>query len=246
MDRKNIPNPGFAADDGSADPRLTEALTAWAQDSACEPELLAALTPSRLLVPIVAVLDEVETGEDGLRREKSSDMAVPVIETPDGRRALPAFTSTAAMVRWRPDARPAPVVAPQAALVAFSERADTLLIDPAGPVAYRLAGARLRAVAENRPYLPPAEDLQVRAAIRALLAAEPDVLRAELRPSAETDAVLALAVAPGTAVSELARRLAGALAGDEVLRVRLERGLDLALLPAGAEPGGPQVYVRQE
>lgn len=34
MDRKNIPNPGFAADDGSADPVLAAALADWARDPA--------------------------------------------------------------------------------------------------------------------------------------------------------------------------------------------------------------------
>ncbi|MFI5531071.1 SseB family protein [Kitasatospora sp. NPDC051853] len=228
--QKNIPNPGFAADDGTADPRLSAALAAWQQNGAGEPELLAALTGSRLMVPIVALLGEVEVDAHGHKHEKTSDMAVPVIEAPDGRRALPAFTSLASMAAWRADARPAPVAAPQAAMVAYSERADTLLVDPAGPVTYTLSGARLRAVAENRPYLPPAEDPAVRAAVQTLIEAEPAVLRAELRPGTETDAVLALSLAEGTDVPELARRLAAALAADDTLRLRLDRGLDLALL----------------
>ncbi|MFB7665387.1 SseB family protein [Kitasatospora sp. NPDC056138] len=247
MDRKNIPNPGFADDDGTADPRLSAALAAWAEDRAAEPGVLEALTPSRLMVPIVALLGEVETDANGLKHEKTSDMAVPVIEAADGRRALPAFTSLETMARWRPDARPAPVAAPQAAMVAYSERADTLLIDPAGPVSYPLSGARLRAVAENRPYLPPVQDPEVRQAVRALLAAEPAVLRAELRPSAAagTDAVLALALEPDAQVAELAQRLAAALAGDALLRVRLGQGLDLALLPATSTPTGQPLYERE-
>ncbi|SCD76500.1 SseB protein N-terminal domain-containing protein, partial [Streptomyces sp. DvalAA-14] len=68
--------------------------------------MVAALHGARLLVPVVALLGEAETGPDGLRREKTSDMAVPTIQAPDGRRALPAFTSTASLARWRPDARP--------------------------------------------------------------------------------------------------------------------------------------------
>lgn len=230
MDQKNIPNPGFADDDGTADPRLSAALAAWSADRTAESELLDALTGSRLMVPIVALLGEVETDANGHRHEKTSDMAVPLIEAADGRRALPAFTSLESLARWRADARPAPVAGPQAAMVAYSERADTLLVDPAGPVPYELSGARLRALAENRRYLPPAEDPEVLAAVAALLAAEPAVLRSELRPGTETDAVLAISLADGTPVQELAQRLAAALAADPVLRVRLNRGLDLALL----------------
>ncbi|WP_431681963.1 SseB family protein [Kitasatospora sp. KL5] len=236
MERKNIPNPGFADDDGTADPRLTRALDAWAGDGAREPELLEALTPSRLMVPIVAVLGEVEIDANGLKHEKTSDMAVPVIEAADGRRALPAFTSLETMARWRADARPAPVAAPQAAMVAYSERADTLLVDPAGPVTYQLTGARLRAVAENRRYVRPVADPDVHAALRGLLAAEPVVARGYLRPDSEADAVLALVPADGAGEEELRSavdRLVAGLADDATLRVRLDRGLQLALLRTG-------------
>ncbi|MFC8722162.1 SseB family protein [Kitasatospora sp. NPDC057198] len=234
MERKNIPDPGFAADDGTADPALAAALAAWQQDPATEPDLLAALTPSRLMVPIVALLGEVEVDADGHKHEKTSDMAVPVVEAPDGRRALPAFTSLASMAAWRPDARPAPTVAPQAAMVAFAERADTLLIDPAGPVSYQLTGARLRAVAENRRYLPPHRDPEVHQALRTLLAAEPAVAAAHLTPAPDADATLALVLADPAAdpaaVQALAARLGRSLAADPALRLRLDRGLQLAFL----------------
>ncbi|WP_354643453.1 SseB family protein [Kitasatospora camelliae] len=231
MDRKNIPNPGFADDDGTADPRLAAALAAWSEDASAEPELLAALTPSRLMVPIVALLGEVETDANGLKHEKTSDMAVPVIEAPDGRRALPAFTSLETMARWRADARPAPVAAPQAAMVAFSERADTLLIDPAGPVPFQLAGARLRAVAENRAFLPAVRDPQVLDALRALLAAVPEVAAAHLGAAEGADGTLAVVLGAGAAEPRaVVDRLVAALADDPTLRVRLDRGLQLALL----------------
>ncbi|WP_327070064.1 SseB family protein [Kitasatospora sp. NBC_01250] len=243
MDGKNIPNPGFAADDGSADPALARALADWSQQQgAAEPALLAALRQARLMVPIVALLGEVETDAAGLKHEKTSDMAVPVIEAADGRRALPAFTSLASLAAWQADARPAPVNAPQAVMTAYAERADTLLIDPAGPVTYQLTGARMRAVAENRVWLPPVQDPEVLDALRALLAGEPQVLRAELTPGGTTDVVLGLEPADGADVPALAQRLAAALAADPVLRVRLTRGLDLALLPAGARPTGSGFY----
>ncbi|MCX5209289.1 SseB family protein [Kitasatospora sp. NBC_00240] len=242
MDRKNIPNPGFADDDGTADPALSRALDRWSRGASAERpdpfadrEVLAALRPSRLMVPIVALLGEVETDERGLRHEKTSDMAVPVIEAADGRRALPAFTSLEALARWRADARPAPVAAPQAVLAAYAERADTLLIDPAGPVTYRLSGARMRAVAENREYLPPPADPEVREAVRRVLAAEPAVDAGYLGAGGEGDGTLALVLAPDTAEGELrgtVDRLVAALVGDPVLRVRLDRGLELALLRA--------------
>ncbi|MFB8243055.1 SseB family protein [Kitasatospora purpeofusca] len=244
---KSIPDPGFSGDDGTADPALTAALARWTQDPAAEPQVLAALTPTRLMVPIVAILGEVEVDEHGHKHDKSSDMAVPLVEAADGRRALPAFTSLESLARWRADARPAPVAAPQAAMVAFSERADTLLLDPAGPVPFLLSGARLRALAENRPYLAPAADPEVREAVRALLAAEPQVVAGVLETAEDSDGVLAVVLDPAldrAGMQEAAQRVGRAVATDPVLRVRLDLGLDLAVLPAGAGLPGEPLYRR--
>ncbi|MFG2891600.1 SseB family protein [Streptomyces sp. NPDC048248] len=242
--QKNIPDPGFSDDDGSADPALAAALSAYASDRGAESQLLSALAGARVLVPVVAVLGETETGPDGLRREKTSDMAVPTLQAPDGRRALPAFTSTESLRRWRPDARPVAVPLPQALLAASHEKADTVVLDLAGPVTYQLTGAALRALAEGRTSADPLTDPAVADALRALLAAEPGVLVAHLAPSDETDATLALGLAPDADTGEVARRLARSLADDEVLRDRLVRGLDLALLPPGAGTAGEPLYRR--
>lgn len=233
---KNIPDPGFSDDDGSADPALAEALAAYATDRSAEPRVLAALAKARVLVPVVAVLGESETGPDGLEREKTSDMAVPTLQAPDGRRALPAFTSMETLHRWRADARPVAVPLQQALLAASHEKAGTVVVDLAGPVTYPLTGAALRALAEGRDTADPLADPAVTDALRALLAAEDAVHTARLAPSEETDGTLALGLDPGADPGAVAQRLARALAGDEVLRERLVRGLDLALLPPGAEP----------
>ncbi|MFG2831988.1 SseB family protein [Streptomyces sp. NPDC048434] len=242
--QKNIPDPGFSDDDGSADPALAAALAAYGSDRSTEPRLLSALAGARVLVPVVAVLGEVETGPDGLRREKTSDMAVPTLQAPDGRRALPAFTSMETLQRWRADARPVAVPLPQALLAASHEQADTVVVDLAGPVTYQLTGPALRALAEGRTSADPLADPAVTDALRALLDAEPGVLVARLAPSAETDATLALGLAPDAPAAEVAQRLARVLAADEVLRARLVRGLDLALLPPGATTAGEPLYRR--
>ncbi|MFE0766562.1 SseB family protein, partial [Streptomyces smyrnaeus] len=100
MALKNIPQSAFSSDDGTADAELADALAAWRADRrapGAEARVLSALRGARLLVPVVAVLTEAETGEDGLRRDKTSEMAVPTLNAPGGRRALPAFTSTEAL-----------------------------------------------------------------------------------------------------------------------------------------------------
>ncbi|MFJ9040636.1 SseB family protein [Streptomyces sp. NPDC102406] len=242
MANKNIPDPGFSDDDGTADPRLAEALTAWDQDRTAHGPVLEALKGARLLVPVVAVLGEVEEDENGLRREKTSDMAVPTLKA-GHRTALPAFTSTHALALWDPEARPVAVPLHQALKAAAHEKADTVVLDLAGPVPYEITGAALYALAEGRTTTDPLADPAVTGAVRAAVAAEPAVLRAHLGPGS-ADGVLALVIAPDADPATTARAVAGRIAADETLRARLVRGLDLALLPAGTTPPGEPFYVR--
>ncbi|MFC9583248.1 SseB family protein [Streptomyces yangpuensis] len=246
MANKNIPDPGFSDDDGSADPELTAALAAWAEDRNQEPRVLAALKGARLLVPVVAVLGEVETDpETGLKREKTSDMAVPTLRAGD-RRALPAFTSIASLALWDPAARPVAVPLHQALAAAAHEKADTVVLDLAGPVAYQLTGPALLALAEGRTDTDPLADPAVREAVRAAVSGEPAVLRAHLGPGgADADGILAIVLAADAQAPAAARRVAEALAADTTLRARLVRGLNLALLPADAPvPPGEPLFTR--
>ncbi|MGW7087953.1 SseB family protein [Streptomyces sp. NPDC054871] len=242
MANKNIPDPGFSDDDGSGDPRLTTALAAWAEDRTAHGPVLEALTGARLLVPVVAVLGEVEEDENGLRREKSSDMAVPTLKAGD-RKALPAFTSTEALALWDPEARPVAVPLHQALQAAAHEQADTIVLDLAGPVPYEINRPALIALSEGRHTRDPLADPAVTAAVRASVAAEPAVLRAYLG-AGTADGTLALVIDPSADPAEAAQRVARHIAADETLRARLVSGLDLALLPAEATPPGEPFYVR--
>ncbi|MDT0567334.1 SseB family protein [Streptomyces sp. DSM 3412] len=260
MANKNIPDPGFSDDDGSADPRLSAALAAWADDRTAVGPVLEALKGARLLVPVVAVLGEVEVDsqeerearwkggggrrEGGLRREKTSDMAVPTLKA-GGRTALPAFTSTESLARWDPAARPVAVPLHQALRAAAHEKADTIVLDLAGPVPYELTGRALLALAEGRTTTDPLADPAVLDAVRSAVAAEPAVLRAHLGPG-RADGTLALVLDATAPPAETAQSVAGRLAADDTLRARLVRGLDLALLPAGATPPGEPLYVRAQ
>ncbi|MFD5340238.1 SseB family protein [Streptomyces hawaiiensis] len=242
MANKNIPDSGFSDDDGCADPRLSAALTAWSADRGAVGPVLAALKGARLLVPVVAVLGEAEEDERGLRREKTSDMAVPTLKAGD-RTALPAFTSTDSLARWDPQARPVAVPLHQALQAAAHEKADTIVLDMAGPVPFELTGPALLALAEGRTTTDPLTDPAVVGAVRAAVAAEPAVLRAHLGPG-RADGTLALVLDPSAEPAEAARAVAERLAADETLRARLVRGLDLALLPAETTPPGEPLFVR--
>ncbi|MEU3348650.1 SseB family protein [Streptomyces sp. NPDC006700] len=261
MATKNIPDSGFSDDDGSADPGLSTALTAWAADRTAVGPVLEALRSARLLVPVVAVLGEVEEDDEeereapwkggggrregGLRREKTSEMAVPTLKA-GHRTALPAFTATDSLARWDPDARPVAVRLHQVLEAAVHEKADTVVLDMAGPVPFELTGPALLALAEGRTTIDPLADPAVVTAVREAVAAEPAVLRAHLGRG-RADGTLALVLDPSvpTAPAEAARAVAERLAASETLRARLVRGLDLALLPAGATPPGEPLYVKE-
>ncbi len=250
-ERKRIPDPGFGGDRGEADPALAAALAAYAAQP--EPHgprgwaVLAALASARLLVPVLAAPSEAaEPGEsatpppDALAAEKSTDMAVPTIRTPDGRWELPVFTSVSALARWRADARPVPVPAGRAALAALAEGAQALLLDPAGPVRHLVAGVGLRALAEGRVPCPPESDPAVLETARAVAAAVPGVVGARVRPGeAASESDLTVLVEVDGPPEAIARAVAERLAADDLLRSRLVRGLALAVLPAGSPAARP-------
>lgn len=158
---RTIPEPGFGDDDGSADPVLSAALATYA-DGGPLGDVLAVLQDARLLVPVVAVLGEVEPIETdaaqpprephddrGLAHDKTSDMAAVLVARPDGRRGLLAFSGQETMQRWDADARPVPVAAQLAARAAVQEGADALVVDLAGPASAAVTGDDLRALAEG-------------------------------------------------------------------------------------------------
>lgn len=142
-----IGTPGFRADDGSADPKVLAALGAYANGLGGSADVLAALAGGRLLVPVVAVLDEAGESADGVRMDKASHMATVSTTGRDGRRGQLAFTCLEAMRRWNPAARPVPVTARRAAEAALADGADALVIDLAGPVTFSVDAGELRALA---------------------------------------------------------------------------------------------------
>lgn len=137
----------FPGDDGSRQPEVAAALEAYAADRDRYPAALSALQRSRLLVPVVAMLGEVELDEAGLAHDKSSDMAAVLMKGRDGRLALLAFTGTDQLRAWNPEARPVPVPAQVAAQSAVQDDAAALLVDVAGPVPLVVEGEDLAGLA---------------------------------------------------------------------------------------------------
>jgi hypothetical protein len=144
-----IPDPGFAGDDGAADPAVLAALADAAAGRGEEAAAIAAVQGTRLLVPVVAVAGEVELDEHGLAHDKTTDMATVLVQRPDGRTGLLAFTGLDSLRAWRADARPVPVSARTAAQAALQDGAAALLVDLAGPALLVIEGPDLRGLAQG-------------------------------------------------------------------------------------------------
>lgn len=144
---RRLAEPAFPGDTGEADPALAAALASYAAGEVPYVEVLAALCGARVLVPVVAVLGDVEYDAAGLPSDKSADMATVLLTGADGRQGLLAFSSLSTLQTWQADARPVPVAVRDAAEAALHDGATALLIDLAGPVPFAVEEQDLRAIA---------------------------------------------------------------------------------------------------
>jgi hypothetical protein len=165
--------------------------------------------------------------------DSGAEMSLPTLVGRDGRRAIPAFTSSQALGMWRRQARPVPAFAAQVWRAA-AEDACAVVVDVAGPVPMAIDGARLAALADGRPVPPPHQDPDVLAAVQAAGAGQPAIAGLSLAASADGgDLQINVTLADGCAAvagQEAARRLGADVMAS--LGDRLRRGIAVAVTPA--------------
>ena len=269
--RSLAPASRFAGDDGAADGELTRLLAGHAEGTVPLRDVVARLAATRVLVPVLpeaaaagigavgaepehaaagtdAAGDEPErvAGHVGARRGKEASSGVVALEAPDGRRALPVFTSVDTMRAWRPDARPVPVEASRAALSAVGEDWALLVLDPAGPVTVTVPRPAVWALAQGRQWRPAlvpgpggnaVVDDEVAAAVR--LAAEPvrHVVRAGAEPGRTAEVAVVLGIDAGldrAGLDAVLRQVGARLGASDVVAERVD---SLELRIAAARPG---------
>ncbi|GAB2969312.1 SseB family protein [Frigoribacterium salinisoli] len=230
----------FAGDDGSADPRLLDALQRFAADAAGAHEVVDALRPARLLVPLVAVAGDEGLNEHGVRVDKTQELSIVTVAGPDGRDVLPAFTSVAALQAWRQEARPVPVEARRVALAAAAEGTELMVLDPGSPTEFGLRRPAVWAVAQDHPWLPSHQDGSVLEAFLEGVAGEPAVAGVVLAPGTPgarldgPELVVRLALRPGldrAALTALLARLQAAWSAHAVVAERVD-SLAVRVVPA--------------
>ncbi len=214
----------FRDDDGSVDPEVEARLREHAAGKGGDRRVLAALSRSRVLIPVVAVATETEEGVGGLTKDKNSEVAVPIMTGRDGRRGMLAFTSVDAVRRWRPDARPVPFTAKDACQAAVEEGADALVIDVAGPVPYTVQGRFLTMLAETGTVPEPKDDPQVLALVYRVTHTEFGIERVRIHPSERAEIGIRLELEERD--DETLRRVAGRL--SEELSGVLPGGIELS------------------
>ena len=213
----------FDNDDGTADAGYLAALSDLAAGTGDEAAVVAALATARVFVPILAQLaeeGEAAAGPNGdpLHSDKQADMALVTLKAPDGRTAMPVFTSAASLTAWHPEARPVAVYAARAALSAVAEGAELLVLDPGSEVTFVVRRPAVWALAQQQPWTPSYADPDLAGALGEGAVGFPAVRRVEIHPGGG----VASATADG-------RRLPGGGAGPELRVVLyLEDGLDAA------------------
>jgi len=172
----------FEDDDGTADAGYLAAIAALIDGTGGEAEVVASLVTARVFVPVVAQLAEEAEGVDGLHADKQADMALVTLKAPDGRTAMPVFTSAAALEAWHPQARPVAVYAARAALSAVSEGAQLLVLDPGSQFAFVVRRPAMWALAQQKDWTPSYLDDQLETALVSTISAFTAVRRLETHP----------------------------------------------------------------
>ena len=218
---------GFDGDRGEADSNLVAAL----DDPQDETGLMYAVAHARLLVPIVAAPSEVDDSSELIVEKfalnSATDMAVVTLTSPDGQRALPVFSSLAALSAWDAAARPSPVTSSRAAQAAVYERCDVMLLDLGSGHEFVLRPSMVWALAQQREWLPAHTDPFVAQALSRATAEETDVIGCvgEGDPAGAGILRVVLSLRPGldsAQVQALATRVGEQIATDGEARARID------------------------
>ena len=206
----------FDKDDGQPDAGYTAAIAALVAGTGTEAEVVASLAVARVYVAIIATLGEEAESAHGLSADKEADLALVTLTAPDGRKALPVFSSVDSLSRWHPAARPVAVYAPRAALSAVAEEAQLLVIDPGSDVTFVVRRPATWALAQQREWVPSYADDSLAGIVSEAAAQQPAVRHIQLSAAGG----VASRTADGTLVS-------GGGAGPELrVTLQLAPGLD--------------------
>jgi hypothetical protein len=239
--RELPPSSPFAGDDGTAAPAVAAALAALDAGTGSVAGVVAALAGTRVLVPVLAELEvEDVVVHDGHAHtvDKEASAGIVALQAPDGRTALPVFTSVATMTAWRPDARPVPSDVARAALSAVTEGWEVLVVDPGGPTTVLVPRPAVWALAQQEPWHPAVTadgvDAAVRAAIVGAVSPVAGVVAVDAVPGSRAEVAVVVDLVAGldrAGLDAVLSHVNAAVAGVELVATRVD---SLELRPRAA------------
>jgi hypothetical protein len=132
-----------------------------------------------LLVPLIAQLGESEIGAHGQQVDKSAELSIVTVKSPDDQESLVVFSSVEAMSLWNPASRPVPTDAIRVCLAAASQMSTRVVLDPGSETEFVIRRPAIAKIAQSLPWSPPENNPAVLAVISDSISGEANVLSFE-------------------------------------------------------------------
>lgn len=185
----------FDEDDGTTPAEWTEVMGRLETSEADETHVTKVLSGLRVFAAVVPTLavDEADVHDHADHSghehalsagDKAADVALVTMRAPDGRQALPVFTSVLALTAWNRDARPVAVWMPRACLSAVDEGCELVVVDPGAEHTYVVRRPAVWALAQQQDWTPSYWDQQIAEEIGTVADLVPGLLNLGLAPGA--------------------------------------------------------------
>lgn len=166
----------FSNDDGQASPELVQTIASFRAGQVGAEAVVDQIRVSRLLVPLLANLGESEDGAHGLKVDKSAELSIVTVKSPDDQDSLVVFSSVQAMTTWNESSRPVPTDAIRVCLAAASQMSTRVVLDPGSDTEFVLRRPAIAKIAQSLAWIPPERNPEVLATITDSISQEPLVL----------------------------------------------------------------------
>ena len=162
----------FADDDGKAPAKLVEAIEKFRAGEVGAEVVVDQIRVSRLLVPLLANLGESEEGAHGHKVDKSAELSIVTVKSPDDQDSLVVFSSVECMNRWNRESRPVPTDAIRVSLAAASQMSTRIVLDPGSETEFVVRRPAIARIAQSLPWMPPEQNPEVLMVLRDSIAGE--------------------------------------------------------------------------
>ena len=169
----------FADDDGKAPAELVAAIARFRSGEIGAEQVIDQIRISRLLVPLIAQLGESEIGAHGQKVDKSAELSIVTVKSPDDQESLVVFSSVEAMSLWNPASRPVPTDAIRVCLAAASQMSTRVVLDPGSETEFVIRRPAIAKIAQSLPWSAPENNPAVLAVISDSISGEANVLSFE-------------------------------------------------------------------